>query len=123
MKKATLLIICFLFNYQAKSQIEESCFGKEYVVAAENLNLRSQANSESKILGKLANAEKITLIEIHNEYGEDRNCCKPWNSWLKVKRDNNGEIGYVSGRFVKPQNIAYLNNQSCDRIQSGYGWR
>ncbi|MFT5053278.1 MAG: hypothetical protein ACI97X_000288 [Oceanospirillaceae bacterium] len=120
MKKATLLIICFLFNYQAKSQIEESCFGKEYVVAAENLNLRSQANSESKILGKLANAEKITLIEIHNEYGEDRNCCKLWNSWLKVKRDNNGEIGYVSGRFVKPQNIAYLNNQSCDRIQSGY---
>ncbi|MFT5266004.1 MAG: hypothetical protein ACI8YQ_004764, partial [Polaribacter sp.] len=72
MKKATLLIICFLFNYQAKSQIEESCFGKEYAVAAENLNLRSQANSESKILGKLANAEKITLIEIHNEYGEDR---------------------------------------------------
>ena len=40
--------------------------------------------------------------------------------WLKVKRNKNNEIGYVSGQYVKPQNVAYLNGQSCERIQSGY---
>ena len=39
---------------------------------------------------------------------------------MKVKRNKDGEIGYVSGQFVKPQNIAYLNGQSCDRMQKGY---
>ncbi|MFK7773633.1 MAG: SH3 domain-containing protein [Saprospiraceae bacterium] len=120
MKKAILLIISLLLNSQAKSQIEENCFGIEYIVAAENLNFRSQPNPESKIIGKLANAEKLTLIEIDNQNGEDRYCCYPWVEWLKVKREKNGEIGYVSGQFVKPQNIAYLNGQSCDRIQNGY---
>ncbi len=120
MKNAILIILCFLINYQAKSQIEGNCFAKEYVVAAESLNFRSEPNSESKILDKLANSEKLTLIEIHNEEGEDRYCCEPWSSWLKVKRDINDEIGYVSGQYVKPQNIVYLNGQSCDRIQSGY---
>lgn len=120
MKKTVLLFIFFLLNYQAKSQIEESCFGKEYIVVAENLNFRSQPNPESKILGKLANAEKLTLIEINNQDGEDRYCCYPWVEWLKVKRNKNGEIGYVAGQYVKPQNIAYLNGQSCDRMQKGY---
>lgn len=120
MKKTILLFIFFLLNFQVKSQIEESCFGKEYIVVAENLNFRSQPNVESKILGRLANGEKLTLIEINNQDGEDRYCCYPWVEWLKVKRKKNGEIGYVSGQYVKPQNIAYLNGQSCDRMQKGY---
>lgn len=120
MKKSILLFILILQSFQAKSQIDENCFGKEYIVAAENLNFRSQPNTESKIIGRLANGEKLTLLEINNQDGEDRYCCYPWVEWLKVKRNKNGEIGYVSGQYVKPQNIAYLNGQTCDRLQKGY---
>lgn len=119
MKKVILIIFCFLIVKQAISQIIENCPTPDLVVVAENLNFRNIPNVESKSKGFLENGELLTFLEFHKDGGSDYRYYLS-SSWLKVRRDKTNEIGYVFGQYVKPQSIAYMNNQDCDKIQSGY---
>lgn len=120
MKKEILLVMLLCLKFQLKPQVEEHCLVKEFMVVAENLNFRSEPNMESKILSKLDHSERLRVIEVHNEYAEKRNPCYLSVEWLNVRRIKTGEVGYVSSRYVKPVNIAYLNGQSADRLQNAY---
>lgn len=100
------------------SQENINCMSKKLMVVAEDLNFREEPSTNSKVIGVLENSEFLELIKIQNS--NVRGCCYNINnSWLKVLRIKTNQEGYVSGKYVKPQNIAYANNQECERIQSG----
>jgi hypothetical protein len=118
MKKALLIIINFLFLGQINGQHDEKCLPKKLIVAAENLNFRTEPNTKSKTIGKLENSELLTFIKLLREENDGY-----WsgisNSWIKVERVQTGEIGYVFGKYVKSQEMAYMNYHDADRIQKG----
>ena len=91
---------------------------KQLIVCAENLNLRSAPNTNSAIVDQLNNEEVLETIEV-----VDKNL--PYqqvmlNSWIKVRRTNTGQEGFVYGEYVKSLHGAYLPYQNCNRIQAGY---
>lgn len=60
------------------------------VVTADVLNVRSTSSTSGKILGKLKNGAKVTIVE------------KCSNGWYKIKY--NSGYGYVSGQYVTIEN-------------------
>ena len=118
MKKSLILILGLLIGLQMNAQIDEKCLPSKLIVSAENLNFRAEPNTKSKPIGKLNNAEPLTLIKLLNENNRGY-----WSglstSWIKVKRDKTGEIGFVFGKYVKPQEMAYINYHDSDRLQKG----
>ena len=100
------------------SQTNQICQSKKLIVAAEDLNFRNGPSTDSKSIGKLNNSEKLTLLEIIGEEYENY-----WNdysnSWIKVERDSTKEEGYVFGKYVKSQEMAYINYHDSDRLQPG----
>ncbi len=88
------------------------CFPKKLMVAAENLNFRSEPNTNSQVIDQLDNSELLTFLDI-KRFRNDR------FPWLKVKRDMTGEEGYVLGKYILSQEMACLNYNDADRMQSG----
>ena len=81
---------------------------KNLIVAAENLNFREEPNTESRVLDQLDNSELLETLELVKK-----------GSWIKVRRKITNEVGYVFGKYVLPQNVAYPNFFDAWRIQNG----
>jgi hypothetical protein len=118
MKTLLIILFGFLFVGQINGQLNEKCLPKNLIVVAENLNFRTQPNTNSKSIARLENSELLTFIGLVRENDED-NYYDISSSWIKVKRNRTGEIGYVFGEYVMSQEMAYLNLNDADKIQSG----
>ena len=93
---------------------------KNLIVAAENLNFREKPTTQSRVIDQLDNSELLETIELvkNEEWGIYNYDFK--KSWIKVRRKMTGEVGYVFGKYVLPQNVAYPYYSVVERIQTGY---
>lgn len=93
---------------------------KHLIVAAENLNFREEPNTKSRVIDQLDNSELLETLKLieREDWGiYNYNFIR---SWIKVRRKATGEIGYVFGKYVLPQNIAYLHYSVVEKIQTGF---
>jgi TATA-box binding protein (TBP) (component of TFIID and TFIIIB) len=93
MRKIITLISTFLIWSFANSQTY-------YQVKAETLNVRSSADKEAEIIGKLYLGDSVNVIE----YGE---------GWSKVKLNQN-ETGYVATKYISSE----FNSNSYSKSNS-----
>lgn len=82
MKKTILSILVLIFSFAALAQKNE-----QYIVATQNLNMRSGAGTQYDITSKLVYGEVVILLEKTNE------------EWWNV--EHNGVQGYVSSKYLK----------------------
>jgi hypothetical protein len=77
---------------------------RELVVIADKLNFRTGPSTESEIFDTLVEGDLVTWLA--TERFPD---CNPGNDcFIKVKRKNASEIGYIFGTFVKYADVAFL---------------
>lgn len=96
MKKGILLFISFLLvlTLNAQDSIRQDTL--RYVIT--NLNLREAPNTTSNIIVQIPKGTPVTI---------DEDCdCK----WIPVRY--NGEIGYVSTKYLSKQKVEYQNKAS-----------
>lgn len=118
MKNTILLILIGLSANTIFAQVLPECHSKELIVTANNLNFRSAQNTSRQPIGQLENSELLTLIDFEMSKFDSF-----WgtysSSWLKVKRNRTGEVGYVYGRYVRPQEKAYMTKWNDKKLISG----
>lgn len=118
MQKAIIATLALLCGCLLFGQSEGPCLPNQLIVAATDLNFRAGPSTDSRIIGKLGDAERLTLIEVHEQ--QERLLWSAFHySWLKVERGQTGEQGYVFGKYVKTPEMAYLNHHDSDRAQRG----
>lgn len=114
----TTLALLFLTNL-IQAQYKSNCIPQDLIVTGEDVNFRIEPSTNSTPKGKLVNGELLKFIALEPVGQNDG-----WNNlndaWIKVKRISTVEEGYVFGKYVKPQEMAYHYSGDCDRIQNGF---
>lgn len=108
----------FIISGFLEAQYFENCIPGELIVNGDRVNFRSEPNSNSTPIGKLIDGEPLIFNEIVLEE-QGASWLSLNESWLKVKRVTTGESGFVFGKYVIPQEMAFLPYSDCDRIQKG----
>ncbi len=113
--KNTILILILFNCFCGFAQMP-----KNLIVVAENLNFREKPTTQSRVIDQLDNSELLETIELvkKEEWGIYNYDFK--KSWIKVRRKMTGEVGYVFGKYVLSQNVAYPYYSVVERIQTGY---
>lgn len=87
-----IVLITIFYNYSIFKRPQENGRIKteeQFIVTTEFIRIRSEANSDSTIMGKVYKDEIYTIIDSEkDEYDDDV-------TWYKIKT-NNGLVGYVS---------------------------
>ena len=115
--KQLLIIAQILLCFQA---IAQDYFPKDLIVTTAYLNFREKPSPKANIIATLENAEYLQTVKLVKNKNTNFYDYNLGNIWIKVRRAKDDKIGYVYGKYVKSQNIAYSNYQDCEKVQHGF---
>ena len=110
----TLLIYLLTISF-IKGQYFENCIPKDLIVTGDNVNFRREPNTNTTPIGKFDNGDLLRFIEVVLK-NQNHNWIMLSESWLQAQKVSSGEIGFVFGKYVRPQESV---NPMGNKIQNG----